>query len=455
MAKVTKKGEQTKTAAKSESKKTREKKSEQQKTVTSGASQKPVQKDIDEKSMKSYIDTTSGNRIDKIRVNYEGGDRMEVNAFYGHYNPEGKTDKERHKAMYPLRPRVLTGDDLRKYLSLQEKNSVEAKKFAAQAAFPMHVDDKAFHLKTTEINGRPVNYITTETITEETLIKNALRKEGVDVDHMSKDELAQTIKSLSPEVKAKAIGDNAGMVGKLQIAFGIKGDKESRFFGLANAEEKEMIRNRCEVKLDKDGNVVELGKPVTLAEIAARFENRVKAARSYKSEKIAKAENVNWNKFKLPEGVVSGVHYIESKTQSERVILEGKIAGTTIRSMLSKNETSAIKNRIATPIQVAAANKEFREKVLGMIALKAESIVIDRASSATKAFGPEDVKYLNAFADGMSAEEREKAFEGLWAKVEPQLKEKNVLDAWQADAHEELQGLARGEVRDEGQGMAR
>jgi hypothetical protein len=123
--------------------------------------------------------------------------------------------------------------------------------------------------------------------------------------------------------------------------------------------------------------------------------------------------------------------------------------------MLSKNETSAIKNRIATPIQVAAANKEFRDKVLGMIALKAESIVIDRASAASKSFSPEDVKYLNAFADGMSAEDREKAFEGLWAKVEPQLKGKNVLDAWQADAHEELQGLARGEVRDEGQGMAR
>ena len=83
--------------------------------------------------------------------------------------------------------------------------------------------------------------------------------------------------------------------------------------------------------------------------------------------------------------------------------------------------------------------------------------IIDRASdSSARAFTPEQVKTLNAFAkDAETPEQREQVFAGLWEKAQPKLAADGVNEHWQQDAREELSDLAQGAVRSEQQGMKR
>lgn len=438
----------------------------QQKAVAEAGSQEENQKSQEQQAPKAKVTTTEGNTIDKIRVFQKDGNTM-VQADYGKLNPEGKTSEERRSGMRTQLSRPLSPDQAKEYQKIFAEDPVKAKEFAVKAAYPMHVDDAAFHQKTANINGRDVNYITLEKITEDTLLLNALRKEGMDVDHMNKDQRAKLVDSMSPEAKETALSGKEGLVGKWQLAFGEKGNKDSRFYGILNKEELASIRHRAEVTLDDHGQVKSVGAPLTMADIAGRMEQRVQAQRQTNGEKLEAAQKVDWSKFKLPSAAnITGLRYSAVKDNPDRVMLHGQVNGIEVSGLLSKNETTAVKNRVATLEQAAAANEQFRNKVLDIVgpgekkgvsedvAVKA---IIDRASdSSARAFTPEQVKMLNAFAkDAETPEQREQVFAGLWEKAQPKLAADGVNEHWQQDAREELSDLAQGAVRSEQQGMKR
>ncbi len=440
----------------------------QSKTVAETGSQEEGQnkKGQEQQAPKAKVTTTEGNTIDKIRVFQKDGNTM-VQADYGKLNPDGKTSEERRSGMRTQLSRPLSPDQAKAYQKLYAEDPVKAKEFAVKAVYPMHVDDAAFHQKTSNINGRDVNYITLEKITKDTLLLNALRKEGVDVDHMSKDSRAALVAEMSPEKKEAALAGKEGLIGKWQLAFGEKGNKDSRFYGILNKEELASIRHRAEVTLDEHGQVKSVGAPLTMADIAGRMEQRVQAQRQTSSEKLEAAQKVDWSKFKLPSAAnLTGLRYSAVKDNPDRVMLHGQVNGIEVSGLLSKNETTAVKNKVATLEQAAAANEQFRNKVLdilgpgekkGVSESTAVKAIVDRASdSSARAFTSEQVKTLNEFAKGAGTpDERAKVFDGLWEKAESQLKAAGVNDAWQEDAHSELKKLADGIVRSEAQGLKR
>ena len=174
----------------------------QPKAVAEAGSQEESQKGQEQQAQKAKVTTTEGNTIDKIRVFQKDGNTM-VQADYGKLNPEGKTSEERRSGMRTQLSRPLSPDQAKEYQKIFAEDPVKAKEFAVKSAYPMHVDDATFHQKTANINGRDVNYITLEKITEDTLLLNALRKDGMDVDHMNKDQRAKLVDSMSPEAISK------------------------------------------------------------------------------------------------------------------------------------------------------------------------------------------------------------------------------------------------------------
>lgn len=395
------------------------------------------EKAAEQRAKRSGIVTTEGNVLDKIRIFQKDGATM-VQADYGRLNADGKTAEERRSKMRTLISRPLTAQQSAEYQRLSQENPAQAKEFAARAAYPMHVDDAAFHQKDTEINGRQVNYIVLE------------------------------------KLDASKLDDaNKHLAGAWQLSFGEKGSKDSRFFGILNKEDLASIRHRAEVTLDDNGKVVKVGKPLSMADIAGRVEQRVNARRQATAAKVESARKVDWSKFKFPEGAtVTGLHYAPAKDKEsgkvmdDRVWLNGTVNGIKVFGLLSKNETTAIKNKMATLEQAGAANWEFSKKVrdivnnsksVGVTEDAAVKAIIDRASDKhAKSFTPEQRDVLVKFADAADTPDaREKVFDGLWEKAETALKDASVNEAWQKDAHEELNDLAQGVVREEGQGMKR
>ena len=375
-------------------------------------SQKTESEKAQENHHRVAMTTTEGNTIDKIRI-FQEDNATKVQADYGKLKPDAETTEEKRAGMRTLLSRELSPEQAKEYQRLYADDPAKAKEYAVTSAYPMHVDDAKFHQKDTEINGRKVNY--------------------------------------------------------MQLSFGEKGNTDSRFFGLLNKEELASIRHRAEVTLDEHDQVKNVGKPLTMADIAAKVENRVVAQRLVNEKKLADAQKVDWSKFKLPSAAnITGLHFSGVKDNPDRVWLKGKVNGIDVIGMLSKNETTAVRNKFATLEQAAAANKDFRNKVLDIVgpgqkqevnakedaAVKA---IIDRASdSSARSFTSDQVKTLNDFASGAETpEEREKVFEGLWEKAASQLKADGVNEAWQKDAHEELNDLAQGAVRAEQQGIKR
>jgi hypothetical protein len=424
--------------------------------VADDGSKNLTQKAGEQKSQRSGIVTTEGNTLDKIRIFQKDGATM-VQADYGKLNPNGKTPEERRANMRTQISRPLTAEQSAEYQRLSKENPAQAKEYAARTAYPMHVDDAAFHQKDTEINGRHVNYIVLEKLTAD-----------------------------------KLSDDNKHLAGAWQLSFGEKDNKDSRFFGILNKEELASIRNRAEVTLGKEpskdkngavirdnkGNVVthdvvkSIGAPLSMADIAARVEQRVNAQRQATAARLESAQKVDWSKYKFPEGAtVTGLHYTpakdkDGKVMPDNVMLRGTVNGISVSSLLWKNETTAVKNKMATLEQVGAANKDFSQKVhdivnnsksVGVSEDAAVKAIIDRASDKTaKSFTPEQRNVLMKFASSADAPEaREKVFDGLWEKAETALKDAGVNEAWQKDAHEELKDLAEGVVRGESQGMKR
>ena len=410
------------------------------------------------------VTTSEGNTIDKIRVFQKDGNTM-VQADYGKLKPEGKTVEERRAGMRTQISRALTPEQAQEYQRLYAEDPAKAKEYAVKQAYPMHVDDAAFHQKEGNINGRDVNYITIEKISENTLLLNALRKEGINVDHMGKEKRQEVVDAMSPEAKEVALKGNEGLVGKWQLAFGEKGNKESRFFGILNKEELASIRHRAEVTLDDKGQVASIGKPLTMADIAGRMEQRVQKQRQENEAKLEAAKKVDWTKFKMPEGVsVTSLRYRSAKDNPDHVWLSGKVNGIDVFGLLSKNETTAVRNKLATLEQAGAANKDFSQKVQDILSGKQEAIgedaavkaIVDRASDATaKAFTPEQAGYITKFLGDIDGDGRMDVAEELWGRAKNDLDAKGVNGAWQEDAHNELKDLAQGILRSEQQSLKR
>jgi hypothetical protein len=420
--------------------------------VAEGGSENRQEKASEQKAQRSGIVTTEGNMLDKIRIFQKDGATM-VQADYGKLNPNGKTTEERRANMRTQISRPLTPEQSAEYQRLNKENPAQAKEYAARAAYPMHVDDAAFHKRDTEVNGRHVNYIVLE------------------------------------KLDASKLGeDNKHLAGAWQLSFGEKGNKDSRFFGILNKEELASIRNRAEVTLatepvkdkngavvhDSKGNVVthdvvkSVGAPLSMADIAGRVEQRVNAQRQAASAKVESAQKVDWSKFKFPEGAnVTGLRYSPAKDKEgnvmpDRVWLNGKVNGIQVFGLLSKNETTAVKNKMATLEQAGAANKEFSQKVRDIVApyqveneKAAVKAIVDRASDpAAKSFTSDQVKVLEDYATHASTpESRQKLFDGLWEKAKPEMS--LVPDAWQKDAHAELKDLADGVVRENTESLKR
>ena len=334
---------------------------DQQQAVAGKETKQPKAVASKEASNFSYL-STDGKNIENVKLEPRKGSIF-VSIDYGKKNEEGKTAAERRGTLQPLSPRPLTKEQYQKYAELSEKDQRKAYEYAVRSAFPMHYDDKAFNKRDTEINGQHVNYIIVEKLTEDTFLKNSLRKSGVDVDKMKPADLAAVIDGLSPEDKKKALSGKENLIGKYQISFGEKGKSDTRFFGILSKDEVSSIHHRAEVKQNDKGRLV-IGAPVTLADIAGRVQQRVYAERQAKEDRMTPVKKVDWAKFKLPEGTnIDKLHYQPVKNNNDRVMLKGELKGVTLSALLSKNETLAVTSKMATLNQVAAANKDFRNQV--------------------------------------------------------------------------------------------
>lgn len=370
------------------------------------------------------IVTSEGNTIDKIRIFHDAIGIIMVQADYGKLQ-EGKTAKERRAGMYTLSCRFLDRWQRKEYQRLYVENPNKAKEYAARQAYPMHVDDAAFHNKNTTINGRKVDYINLEKLTAEKL------------DEKSKH-----------------------LAGSWQLSFGQLGKEDTTFIGILNTQERAMICHRCEVAINKNGDIVWFGDPLTLAEIAARVEQRIMEQRKAQDMKFESAKNVDWKKLlsthQLPEGAkLRNVHFSQAKNDPDRIWISGKVNGVEIFALLTPNETAAVRNKIITLEQAAKVNKEFYTKIKEIVKPIASNIsaavkaVVDRASSpSAKAFTPEQVKVLNEYASNAeSPEDRLKVFNDVWVQAKTELS--GVNEAWVKDAHQELNDLAGGVIREE------
>ena len=370
------------------------------------------------------IVTSEGNTIDKIRIFHDAVGIIMVQADYGKLK-EGNTAKERRAGMYTLSCRFLNRSQRMEYQRLNAEDPNKAKEYAARQAYPMHVDDKTFHNKNTTINGRKVDYINLEKLTAEKL------------DEKSKH-----------------------LAGSWQLSFGQKGKEDTTFIGILNTQERAMICHRCEVEINKNGNIVGLGEPLTMADIAARVEKRILEHRKAQDMKFETAKNVDWKKLfsthQLPEGAkLQNVHFSQAKNDPDRIWISGKVNGVEIFALLTPNETAAVRNKIITLAQAATVNKEFFTKIKEIVTPIATTMsaavkaVVDRASSpSAKAFTPEQVKVLNDYASNVeSPEDRLKVFNDVWLQAKLELS--GVNEAWVEDAHQELNDLAEGIIREE------
>lgn len=395
--------------------------------VETGPQEEPRQEQTLEKKSARIV-TTEGNIMDKVRVFQNDAGATMVQAEYGKLR-EGKTAEERRAGMRLLMSRPLTSEQGKVYQDLYKEDPNKAKEYAVRQAYPMFVDDAAFHKRDTTINGRKVDYIILEKLKEEEL----------------------------PE-------DKKHLAGLWQLSFGEKGKLDTRFICILNKDELASIVHRADVKVDGKGKIESIGSPMSMADIAAKVEKRVRDYRQAQEIKLESAQKVDWNKLlsthKLPEGVsLTNIYFAQSKDDPDRVWLTGKANGIKVFTLLTPDETTAVRNKILTLEQAATVNKGFREKVMSIAAPVATSIsaavkaVVDRVSSpSAKAFSPEQVKVLNSFAaDAESPEERQKVFDDVWVNAKDKLT--GVNEAWVKDAHQELNDLAEGIVRTEQQGL--
>ena len=159
--------------------------------------------------------------------------------------------------------------------------------------------------------------------------------------------------------------------------------------------------------------------------------------------------------------LLTNLHFAPSKDNPDRVWLTGKANGIKVFTLLTADESTAVRNKIITMEQAATVNNYFRKKINSIVApVAAVSIdaavksVVDRAKDPSeKSLTPEQVKTINDFVATAAPEDRQKLFDEVWAGARAQLD--GVNEAWVKDAYQELNDLAEGIVRTEHQGLKR
>ena len=270
------------------------------------------------------IPTTAGHKI-KVEKPENYGGKVMVKATYDGFKAKN------------LRPRALTPEQAKQYMDLIAKDRTEAIKYAAAAAYPHFVNDKEYNegIKG-QVAGRDVNYIIVE-------------KRG-EVDNQGNKVPEQ-------------------YVGKTFLTCGTSGDSASRVSVMLTPAEVDAYWNRAETTRSADGKTVEIGKPVSLLELA-----NIAVSRKLKTDETREsAKTYDWGKFSMPEGakLTAKATYVNSSQHPGRAWLNAEVNGIGIRSLMTEFQTVALKNGFATPEQIIGANKDAREKVNNILGIGA------------------------------------------------------------------------------------
>ena len=132
--------------------------------------------------------------------------------------------------------------------------------------------------------------------------------------------------------------------------------------------------------------------------------------------------------------------------------------GIDVSALLTKNETTAMLNKMLPMEEIAMANKGFGNKVRAiatgnqLVASEEAAVaaIVARASDKNaKAFTPEQYKLLNEFVSAEdNAADRKVMFDDLMSKASEKLE--GINPKWIEDVQHELDDLAEGAEREQG-----
>lgn len=393
----------------------------------------------------SGILTTDGKVIRHATVKHlgaKGGVALAVvcDAVYGKL-VEGKTGKEAEVNLKKIPNRALTPEQQLQYQRLNAKDPKAALEYAVTAAYPMHVDDKKFYHAEGEVNGKPVNYIIVRKLTEDDVKNQA----GV-VEESKR-----------------------GLIGRWRLSAGIaKG--ESLKPVILTKEELASYRHRAEVELNSKGEVVKVGKPITLLELADTAVKRSVAAHEAREAALKEVHSIDWNQYHAPLGAKLSHLYTKDSNEEDRQWINGKVNGVEIKgALLTSVETLALKEGVATREQVFMHNAFTRSQAFDINKanyndLKAHAqeyavnAIIARAQdpSAGASFTREQVDIIN-LAIG-NTEDRDGAVNVLIEKAEVHLKESQSFEMeWLDSVKDEMKDIAENkwEMKTEQAAMSR
>ncbi len=296
-----------------------------------------------EKKQPLYIETTEGKRLDKIDVYRQDGKAM-VKAEYGTLS-DGKTSKEVRKNMSPLLSRPLTDEQTKEYMRLaaEDPSKRSALEYAARVAYPMHVDDKKFHETKGVINGKEVDYIMLKKLTE-------------------KDVPADK-KHLVGQWQLTAGKKHGGEGAHMTVMLDPKNSHQAAQI-LAN------IRHRAIVAIDPESKkVIGVGEPITLMQAAGTAIMAKEIRKLHQADLLEKAKSIDLSKYKIPEGIViTKANYKPVKDNPDRVWLNGEINSQKVSKMLTVNESTLVRNKLAPLDIMFVVNKELAKEVNSILA---------------------------------------------------------------------------------------
>ena len=307
------------------------------------------------------LETTDGKRITSAYVKSDKKNTLWVNATYVE---QGKDKKDGVKLVRPL-----TEEQARAFVQLPEEQKMD---FAVRAAFPMHVDGKAFNATVGEVDGEAYDYAFVEKITEDVAArKYAYKKDGISIDAKDADAIEhyKGIIAALPEDERNEVYKN---VGKETANIGVKGGVKHS--SILTVNDQQSLRLRADVKAHTEAvdpnkpngkkRVVidSVGAPMTKAAILMRS---VKASEKYQAQR-EKVKTIDWSKYTVPAGVkLTGLKSFNptKPEQAGRLGLQGKVNGVSVTAILSPNESVALRDGVITKEQAAMANREFSSRV--------------------------------------------------------------------------------------------
>ena len=374
--------------------------------------------------------TSEGNVVKNVQV-YQDKKVTRVSA---DYLIKDRKDPEKEPEKVSLSPRPLTPEQQKEYTRLNVvKGPAAALEFALKAAFPYHIDDKAYHT-VNEVNGQAVDYVKVEKNTKENV------KPGEDQ-----------------------------WIGKMAIEWGQYGNKEKGVEAwstrrILSDEEilkiKKMYRSDVKLAVDKNGKtyIKELGAPISLGDLANRIAKRIEAKQQLDKQREEAAKRIPFDSYSLPEGTKVENRIVPDKTKPNVYWVNGTVNGIKIHGKLSENEATAALKKLAPIEKVAASNKMFHDAAwaaaAGSIKLtKEDAVAIVVARASAKGFTSEQYRLLNEYAG--QGEDRGGKIAEIWNEAEVKLKDGNVEPKWIEEAKNDLDDLEKGVRHEPSRGMGR